>query len=379
MDCLCTESEGAGVILCSNPKAQYLQYKREIDSAVSKVLDQGWYILGEEVKAFENEFSNYIGVAFGIGVGSGTEGLHLALAACGIGLGDEVITTSHTAVATVAAIKMSGAVPVLIDIEPEFYTMDPAKLEKAVTTRTKAIIPVHIYGQPADMNFILKIAGKFDLKIIEDCSQAHGAFYQGNRVGAIGAMGCFSFYPTKNLGAIGDGGMVVTNNPDLAEKARRLREYGWDEKRISHLQGWNTRLDELQAAILRVKLKYLDENNSKRISLAKLYHTELHIDNLILPKQRKNTTHVYHLYVIRHPQRDALLFFLKEKGIVPLIHYPVPVHLQAAYSQVKVRNDLLKTEQIAKEILSLPIYPELTEKEAMTVISAINKFNRLGV
>jgi dTDP-4-amino-4,6-dideoxygalactose transaminase len=303
------------MILCSNPKAQYLSYKSEIDTAISRVLDSGWYILGKEVKAFEKEFTGYIGVAHGIGVGSGTEALHLALVACGIGRGDEVITVSHTAVATVAAIELAGATPVLVDIDPEFYTIDPDKIESAITTHTKAIIPVHIYGHPADMDPIAEIAEKHNLKVIEDCAQAHGATYKGKRVGSFGDMGCFSFYPTKNLGAIGDGGIVVTGDKELAEKARLLREYGWAERYVSHFTGWNTRLDEIQAAILCVKLKHLDDDNSKREHIAEEYNKELGYVDIILPKQRKDSTHVYHLYVIRAERRDALLSFLREKGI----------------------------------------------------------------
>jgi dTDP-4-amino-4,6-dideoxygalactose transaminase len=314
------------MILCSNPKAQYLSYKSEIDTAISRVLDSGWYILGKEVKAFEKEFTGYIGVAHGIGVGSGTEALHLALVACGIGRGDEVITVSHTAVATVAAIELAGATPVLVDIDPEFYTIDPDKIESAITTHTKAIIPVHIYGHPADMDPIAEIAEKHNLKVIEDCAQAHGATYKGKRVGSFGDMGCFSFYPTKNLGAIGDGGIVVTGDKELAEKARLLREYGWAERYVSHFTGWNTRLDEIQAAILCVKLKHLDDDNSKREHIAEEYNKELGYVDIILPKQRKDSTHVYHLYVIRAERRDALLSFLREKGIGASIHYPEPVH-----------------------------------------------------
>ena len=362
------------MILCSNPKAQYLSYKSEIDAAISRVLDSGWYIIGKEVKAFEEEFAGYIGVAHGIGVGSGTEALHLALRACDIGRGDEVITVSHTAVATVAAIELAGATPVLVDIDPDFYTIDPEKIESAITSNTKAIIPVHIYGQPANMVPILKIARKNRLYVIEDCAQAHGATYQGKRVGSIGDIGCFSFYPTKNLGALGDGGMVVTNDEKLAKKAKLLREYGWAERYVSHIAGWNTRLDEIQAAILRVKLKHLDDDNSKREHIAEVYNKELGYIDIILPKQRKDSTHVYHLYVIRAERRDALLSFLREKGIGASIHYPEPVHLQPAYRHLQARDKLPETEKIAKEIISLPIYPELSESDIQTTIKTIREF-----
>lgn len=363
------------MILCGNPKAQYLARRDEIDAALKRVLESGWYILGEEVKAFEEEFANYIGVSYGVGVGSGTEAIHLALVACGIGPGDEVITVSHTATATVAAIELAGATPVFVDIEPNFYTIDPGKLDVAITSRTKAIIPVHIYGQPADMDPILEVAKKHNLQIIEDCAQAHGAIYKGKHVGSLGDVGCFSFYPTKNLGAIGDGGMLVTNNIELAQKARLLREYGWTERQVSQFAGWNTRLDELQAAILRVKLKHLDEDNSKRMHLAEIYNEDLSLSTayLILPKQRENSTHVYHLYVIRSAKRDELLSFLKEKGIGALIHYPVPVHLQPAYKSLHGCDKLPETEQSAKEIISLPIYPELSEYDLQTVVKAVKE------
>ncbi len=375
MDCLRTEGAGIKMILCGNPKAQYLARKDEIDAALKRVLESGWYILGEEVKAFEKEFANYIGAA-SYGVGSGTEAIHLALVACGIGQGDEVITVSHTATATVAAIELSGATPVFVDIEPDFYTIDPAKLDATITSRTKAIIPVHIYGQPADMDPILEVAKKHNLRIIEDCAQAHGAIYRGKRVGSLGDVGCFSFYPTKNLGAIGDGGMLVTNNIELGQKARLLREYGWTERDVSQFAGWNTRLDEVQAAILRVKLKYLDEDNSKRMRLAEIYNEELSLstaNNLILPKQRENSTHVYHLYVIRSAKRDDLLSLLRKKGIGALIHYPVPVHLQPAYNCLHGCDKLPETEQIAKEIISLPIYPELSEYDLQIVVKAVKE------
>lgn len=361
------------MILCANPKAQYHSHKMEIDDAVNRILEKGWYILGEEVVSFEKEFAGYIGVSFGVGVGSGTEALHLALKTCGIGYGDEVITVSNTAVATVSAIELSGATPIFVDIEPAFYTLDPNRLVAVITSRTKAIIPVHIYGQSADMDPIVQIAKKYNLRVIEDCAQAHGAIYKGKHVGSIGDIACFSFYPTKNLGAIGDGGMVITNDSYLAEKARLLREYGWAERYISYYKGWNTRLDEIQAAILRVKLRHLDEDNSRRVHIAELYNKELSNTNLTLPKQRRDSNHVYHLYVVRSPKRDELATFLREKSVAASIHYPVPVHLQPAYSGLQDYADLSITEQFAKEIISLPIYPELSESDAQTVIQTIRE------
>lgn len=363
------------MIACSNPQAQYLSQKEQIDKAIAGVLNNGRYILGQEVEAFEEEFSRYIGVSFGIGVGSGTEALHLALVACDVKEGDEVITVSHTAVATVAAIRMAGATPVFVDIDPDFYVLDPQKLKNAITAKTRAIIPVHLYGHPADLDPILSIAKEHKLRVIEDCAQAHGAIYKGRRVGSFGDMGCFSFYPTKNLGAIGDGGMVVTNDPELAKKTRLLREYGWAERYISSSPGWNSRLDEIQAALLRVKLQKLDEQNAGRRHLAQFYNNALQGTELVLPKVMKETSHVYHLYVIRSARRDNLMRFLREKEIGALIHYPVPIHCQPAYSNgVDIFSNLRETERAAREVLSLPMYPELAEREAQQVVSAIHTF-----
>lgn len=363
------------MILCSNPSAQYLSQKTEIDEAIARVLASGRYVLGSEVGSFEEEFARYVGVKFGIGVGSGTEALHLALAACGIQAGDEVITVSHTAVATVSAIEMAGGKPVLVDIIPEFYVMDPEKVEKAITGRTRAIIPVHLYGQPADLDAILDIAKRHNLRVIEDCAQAHGATYRGQRVGSFGDMACFSFYPTKNLGALGDGGMVVTNNADLAEKARLLREYGWKERNVSSLRGWNTRLDELQAAVLRIKLRILDSQNNKRKHLAQLYREALRGVELVLPVPAGETEHVYHLYVIRSNKRDDLKRFLNSRDVGALIHYPVPIHLQPAYrDRTDVQGGMTETERATGEILSLPMYPELTVSEVNIVAGTVRAF-----
>lgn len=368
------------MILCSQPQTQYLAHKDEIDLAIRRVLERGWYILGEEVKAFEAEFAAYIGVAHGIGVGSGTEALHVALVAAGIGPGDEVITVSHTAVATVAAIELAGAIPVLMDIEPDFYTLDPHQLESCISPRTKAIIPVHLYGQPADLGPILSIARQHGLMVIEDCAQAHGAIYQGRRVGSWGDMACFSFYPTKNLGALGDGGMVVTNDSQLAQRARLLREYGWAERYVSHLRGWNTRLDELQAAILRVKLRHLDQANTQRSTLAARYDAELSKAGLGLPKSRPGATHVHHLYVVRSSRRDELQAHLKTKDIGALVHYPVPIHRQPAYlGRLPGGDSLPETERAAQEVLSLPMYPELPPNDLQTVVAAIEDFPESAV
>jgi dTDP-4-amino-4,6-dideoxygalactose transaminase len=364
------------MIACSNPRAQYLSQKELIDQAVAGVLNSGRYILGQEVEAFEEEFARYIGVSFGVGSGSGTEALHLALVACDVKEGDEVITVSHTAVATVAAIRLAGATPVFVDIDPDFYGLDSQALQKAITAKTRVIIPVHLYGHPVDLDPILNIARQHKLRVIEDCAQAHGSLYHNRRVGSYGDMGCFSFYPTKNLGAIGDGGMVVTNDSELAKKTRLLREYGWGEKRyISTINGWNSRLDEIQAALLRVKLRSLDDQNAKRRHLAQFYDNALCETGLVLPKVMKGAIHVYHLYVIRSPKRDNLMQFLHDREIGALIHYPVPIHCQLAYSHdAKICSSLRETECAADEVLSLPMYPELTELEAQQVVNAILAF-----
>lgn len=359
----------------SNPKAAYESYRAEIDAAIRRVLDSGWYILGSEVEAFERGLAEYCGVPHAIGVGSGTEALHLALKALDIQCGDEVITVSHTAVATVSAIEMAGARPVLVDVHPQSYTLDPAALESALTARTRAIIPVHLYGQAADLAPILEIARRRGIRVIEDCAQAHGALYQGRRTGSWGDLGCFSFYPTKNLGAIGDGGMIVTQDPELAERVRLLRQYGWRERYQSSIPGWNSRLDELQAAILRIKLAHLDEDNARRRRWAALYGELLHAGPVALPAELPYGRHVYHLYVVRSRRRDELKRFLAGRGIQTAIHYPVPIHLQPAYRNLGYPpGSLPVTEQLAQEILSLPMYPELTQGEIEAVAEGIRAF-----
>lgn len=350
-------------ILPSNPKANYLAHKQEIDAAIAQVLENGWYILGQQVTAFEKEFAAYLGVAYAVGVASGTDALHLALRACDVGPGDLVFTVSHTAVATVAAIELCGARPVLVDIDPGDFTMDARALAdalKRVRGRPKAVIPVHLYGHPADMAAIVEIARQHDLRVIEDCAQSHGATYHGKKTGTLGHIAAFSFYPTKNLGALGDGGMVVTDDAELAQRVRLLREYGWKERYVSHIPGLNSRLDEVQAAILRVKLRYLDAENEKRRRLAQEYDTLLAGTGLTLPKARPGVGHVYHQYVIRTRHRDALQVYLQERGTGTLIHYPVPVHLQPAYAgRVTEGMPLPRTEAVVGSILSLPMYPEL--------------------
>lgn len=362
------------MILCASPKAAYLAQQAAIDAAVQRVLASGRYVLGPEVEAFEAEFAAYIGAGHGIGVANGTDAIAIALKAAGIKPGDEVITTAHTAVATVAAIELCGATPVFADIEPDYFTLDPKRVASVISPRTKAIVAVHIYGQAADLSALAELAAKHGITLIEDCAQCHGATYDGKRLGSFGSLACFSSYPTKNLGAIGDGGAIVTSDAKLAENCRLIREYGWAERYVSHIPGQNSRLDELQAAILRVKLTALDAGNARRQALAAAYDQGLASSGLVLPKRRPRATHVFHLYVVRSRSRDALLARLRDEGIGALIHYPVPVHLQKAYQgRIRGAEALPETERAAREVLSLPMYPELLDSELQTVVSALAK------
>ena len=366
-----------GKIVQSSPGANYLSHKIEIDEAIHRVLDSCWYILGSEVSAFEQEFSAFIGSKFGIGVANGTDAITIALRACGIGKGDEVITVSHTAVATVVGIELAGAIPVLIDIEPKSFVMNPMLIEAAITPKTRAIIPVHLYGHPVDMEAVMSIAKKYSLRVVEDCAQAHGAKYFKKRIGSFGDAAAFSFYPTKNLGALGDGGIVVTSDREIYDRARSEREYGWKERYISETVGRNSRLDELQAAVLRVKLKYLDQDNDKRKKIADLYSTALNNLDIILPSQAQGYDHVWHQFVITAPDREALRKRLQEKEIGTLVHYPVPIHLQPAYmNKTHIARNMSCTEKVKNQIVSLPIYPELGENDVQFVNSEITDWYR---
>jgi dTDP-4-amino-4,6-dideoxygalactose transaminase len=364
----------------ANPLAGYLAHREAIDAAIKVALEGGRYIRGPQTIAFEHEFAEFLGVNFVVGVGSGTDALALSLRALGIGPGDAVATVSHTAVATVAAIEMVGAVPVLVDINEEDGLIDLAGLQKAILEpagyRLKAVIPVHLYGRPANLLTLCTIAHESGLKVIEDCAQAHGASFAGRRVGAWGDLAAFSFYPTKNLGAFGDGGAVATSAPDLAERVRMLSEYGWHVRYVSEFPGVNSRLDELQASILKAKLGWLEDENERRREIAHLYSLGLSgLPGLILPDE-KCSGHVYHQYVIRYPERNRLQAWLKERGIGTLIHYPVPVHLQPAYLGriIIPASGLPITEQFCNEILSLPIYPQLNNEQVDRVVNVIRKF-----
>ncbi len=354
----------------NNLKPLHTQLADELATATQRVLTSGWFILGPEVEVFETAFAAYHGVAHAVGVANGTDAIELALRAAGIGPGDEVITVSHTAVATVCAIERAGATPILVDIDPETYTMNPAAAEAAITPRTKAIIPVHLYGHPADLAALVDLAACHHLLLIEDCAQAHGARYEGKLVGTFGQMAAFSFYPTKNLGALGDGGAVITNDAQFAKRLKSLRNYG-QASRYEHVErGINSRLDEMQAALLAVKLKHLDEHNAVRRDLADRYAQQLKA--VTLPIEHLAAYHVYHLYVIRHPQRDQLQEALKARGVGTLIHYRIPAHRQAAYADLGYGpGSLPVTEQITSEILSLPMYIGLTPGDIDRIAEAL--------
>jgi dTDP-4-amino-4,6-dideoxygalactose transaminase len=360
----------------ASPAAQYRAHQKAIQAAIARVLDNGFFVLGEEVESFERAFAEYCSVGHGVGVASGTDALELAMRALDIGPGDEVITVSHTAVATAAAVLACGATPVLVDIEKAHYTLDPSRIEAVITPHTKAILPVHLYGQAADLDSILALARARKLRVIEDCAQCTGGRYGSRRLGSLGDIACFSFYPTKNLGAIGDGGMVITSDADLAARVRRLRQYGWDEARKTHEVGRNSRLDPMQAAILAAKLPHLDADNARRVALAARYELGLAGLPLTLPPARANSSHVYHLYVVQCAERSRLMAHLKADQIGSAMHYAEPVHVLAGYAEKSVmpKSGLPITTAIAGRIVSLPMYPELSDAEADRVIASIRRF-----
>lgn len=352
--------------------AAYRELKTEIDAAVARVLNSGWYILGAEVEAFEAEWAAYCGANYAIGVGNGLDALVLSLRAMGVTHGDEVIVPSNTYIATWLAVSQCGAIPVPVEPDPQTYNIDPLKIEAAITANTKVILPVHLYGQPADLDPILEIARHYQLWVLEDAAQAHGARYKGKRIGAHGDAVAWSFYPGKNLGALGDAGAVTTNNPELSDRILMLRNYGSRVKYVNEVQGVNSRLDPLQAAILRVKLKYLDEWNQRRQKLAQLYLTALQGTSLVLPFVPAWAEPVWHLFVIRTPERQTLQEKLHTAGIGTLIHYPIPPHRQAAYADLDVsQKSFAIAERFAQEVLSLPISPHHSADKISCVISLL--------
>lgn len=353
-------------------KTQYHSIKSEIDAAIQNILENSQFVLGKEVAAFEEEFAAYCQVKHAIGVNSGTSALHLALLAAGIGPGDEVITVSMTFVATVAAIVYSGAKPVFVDVDPVSYCMDPGKIEAAITKHTKAIMPVHLYGQMADMDPILEIAKRHNLLVIEDAAQAHGAEYKGRRAGGLGDLGCYSFYPGKNLGAYGEGGAVVTSNPEYTRTIRMLRDWGAEKKYQHVLKGYNYRLEGMQGAILRVKLRYLEGWTESRRAHAAEYSRLLSGSSVITPAEMPYARHVFHVYAIRTTARESLQQSLTKADIQSGIHYPIPVHLLPAYSDLGYKpGDFPITEKIANEELSLPMFAELTNEQIDVVVKGI--------
>ena len=363
------------MIYFANPKSEYKFLKSKINKKISRVLNSNSYILGQEVKQFEKNFSKYLGIKYSLGVSNGTDALILSLKAIDIKAGDEVITTSHTAFATIAAIVEVGAIPVFIDIKEDDFTINTNILKKKITKKTKAIIVVHIYGNPADILTVQKIAKKNRIPLIEDCAQAHGAEYKNKKVGTFGDFSCFSFYPTKNLSTFGDAGLVSTNNYKMFNRLKLTREYGWVKKNLSVRDGYNKRLDELHAAILNVKLSYLDIFNKKRILIANKFLKSIKSKKIILPKTNSFKKHVFHLFVIRvkNNQRPKFLNYLKKNGIIAGIHYPLPNHKQKPYKKF-VKSKLPITDKISKEIVSLPNFPLLTNKQINKIISIVNRY-----
>lgn len=359
-------------------RAAYLELKTEIDEAVHRVMDSGWYILGPEVEAFESDFSQYCEADHTVGVANGLDALHLALLAMGVGPGDEVIVPSNTYIATWLAVSQCGATPVPVEPDVRTYNIDPTLIEQAITPRTKAILPVHLYGQPADLDPILDITRKHGLRVLEDAAQAHGARYKGRRIGSHGDAVAWSFYPGKNLGALGDAGAVTTNDPEIADRIRVLRNYGSRIKYVNEVRGYNSRLDPIQAAVLRVKLKHLDEWNNRRRHIASHYMSNIKVPSLVLPHVPEWAEPVWHLFVISHPERDTLAQKLKDGGIGTLIHYPIPPHRQKAYAaQFGGASTFPIAELLSSKILSFPISPHHENISEYTMYS-INKFSNHG-
>jgi dTDP-4-amino-4,6-dideoxygalactose transaminase len=363
---------------------EYHELSDELGRAIKDVCQKGWFVLGKKVEEFENAFANYIGNnVYATGVGSGTEALHLSLVASEVEHGDCVITVPNTAVPTVSAISFAGAKPLFVDIDQDSFNMNPMqlrstiiKVKKRLGKKLKAVIPVHLYGQSADMYPILEIAKEFDLKVIEDACQAHGAEYKGRKVGSLGDYAAFSFYPSKNLGAYGDGGVILTKDPAEAQKLKMLRNYGQEKRYYHKIIGFNSRLDELQAAILMIKMKYLDKWNNRRREIATLYFQGIKNPLVTKPSQMAYGKHVYHLYVSRHPDRDGLKNYLEKEGVKTMIHYPFPIHFQEAYKDLNhASNSFPVAERLSREILSLPMFPQLKDEEVKRIVELINSYD----
>ncbi len=361
------------MIYVSNPLEQVKAYESKINRSIKKVIKSGVFINGSETKLLKKEFSDYLGIKYCHSVANGTDALTISLKALGIGKGDEVITPSHTAVATVSAILMVGASPVFIDIDKTYYTMDENLIEKKISKKVKAIIAVHIYGNPCNIEKIIEIGKSFNVPVIEDCAQAVGSMYQNKKIGTFGMISTFSFYPTKNLGALGDAGMICTNNKSLYLLIQKISQYGWDYKRNSMIPGLNSRMDEIQAAILRIKLQKLDRDNNRRNNIAKYYDKHLSTLPIMLPKIRKDSFHSFHLYVIQTSKRKKLIEYMQKRKIFLAIHYPIPVHKQSLFKHNK-KLKLEVTEFLQKRIVSLPLYPELNNNNIKKIVKELNLF-----
>lgn len=352
----------------------FYRYQEELEEKALEVLRSGWYILGKEVEEFEKEFAEYTGGKYCVGLASGLDALWIAFRLLGIGEGDEVIVQGNTYIASVMGITMNGATPVFVEPD-EYYGIDVKKIEEKITEKTKAILVVHLYGIPCDMDKVVELCHKYDLRLVEDCAQSHGAKYKGQMTGTFGDVGCFSFYPSKNLGAFGDGGAVVVKDEILAKDFKVYRNYGSEKRYYNKVVGANSRLDELQAGLLRIRLPYLDQMNKEKAIIAKRYLEEIKNPKIILPRERENTNCVWHQYVVRCEQRDELMEYLKEKGIGTIIHYPIPPHLSEAYNYLGYRKGYLPiTENYANTVLSIPMYNGMTEEELSYIIDTINAF-----
>jgi dTDP-4-amino-4,6-dideoxygalactose transaminase len=362
----------------ANPKASYMAHADEIDAAIQRVLESGHYILGKEVESFEGNFADVTGAQYAVGVGSGTDAVALSLVAAGVARDDEVITVSHTAVATVAAIEQIGAIPVFVDINSESMCIDPRKLQAAISPRTKAIVAVHIYGRMADMQAIMAIANEYGLLVIEDCAQAHGAKIDGKHAGTFAHAGAFSFYPTKNLGCIGDGGAIITNSADIYQKLKMIREYGWQTRFDSVISGINSRLDEIQAAILNVKLPHLDREIERRNEIALRYSSSIDANQLGYPIVVAGQTHAMHLYVVQTDRRDQFMEYMQANNISTAVHYPIPVHKQQAYmGRIRCADALVNTETISGQIVTLPMFAQMSDEQVETVCTALTNWSEL--